>query len=273
MHLQLPSYRRPPVVETVLSLQFKPIPGFTNAHLGIFWQSVRNEFPKATDADPIASQRELFGDRLPRRPRLPAFRIFPAEAASRLQMSSEDGERVVQLQNGRLISNWRRMTGAEYPRWRKVAQAFEQRTHDLRTMLSAEGLADVEANQWEVTYVNYLVKGREWTEPSDWPKIIPGLLGRAELAKGGSLEGVESSTHFVLPNKTGRLHIDLHRGFTTGDPDADEVLVLQLTARGAIAQSELNTIAQFLDIGHVAIVQAFTDLTGQEAHALWEREE
>jgi hypothetical protein len=32
-----PDYERPPVVETVLGVQFDPLPDLCNAHLGAFW--------------------------------------------------------------------------------------------------------------------------------------------------------------------------------------------------------------------------------------------
>ena len=35
----LPDYERPPVVETVLGVQFDSLPKFTNAHLGTFWET------------------------------------------------------------------------------------------------------------------------------------------------------------------------------------------------------------------------------------------
>jgi hypothetical protein len=36
-----PTFRNPPVVETALSIQFDPLEGFTNAHFGLYYKSVR----------------------------------------------------------------------------------------------------------------------------------------------------------------------------------------------------------------------------------------
>ena len=59
--LLLPKYEKPPVVETVLGLQFNPLSAFTNAHLGAFWQSLGVEaWPTVTDKPPLPRQEERF---------------------------------------------------------------------------------------------------------------------------------------------------------------------------------------------------------------------
>ena len=65
----LPAFRKPPVVETVLGVQFDPIPGFSNAHLGAFWKRLlahensgsAGEWRTLTDAPPIEPTFERFG--------------------------------------------------------------------------------------------------------------------------------------------------------------------------------------------------------------------
>jgi len=87
----LPSFRDPPVVETALSVQFKPLPRLRNAHLGLFWREIRDQYPDCTDAGPIETQAEEFGEGAARRVRLPKFQIQAAQPAARLQMASPRG--------------------------------------------------------------------------------------------------------------------------------------------------------------------------------------
>ena len=57
----LPDYNDPPVVETVLGVQFDRLPGFKNAHLGAFWKTLNAaEWPVVQDAPPLAPQFERF---------------------------------------------------------------------------------------------------------------------------------------------------------------------------------------------------------------------
>src|ERR1035437_8819995 len=111
----LPSFKKPPVIETAISVQFKSVDGLTNAHLGLFWdRHLREAYPKVVDAELITPQTEVFGENIRRRLRLPSFRIGPSEAAMRLQMISEDDQTMVQIQNGRLVFTWRKMKDGAY---------------------------------------------------------------------------------------------------------------------------------------------------------------
>ena len=265
----LPSFRQPPVVETALSVQFQPFKGFGNAHLGLFWQLVRDEYPERQDAESIEPQIERFGPGIPRA-RFPQFRVAAAHPAARLRMSSADGHTMVQLQNGRLVYNWRRLEGGEYPRWHVVEPGFQAELARLGGFFEAEGLGTIEPNQWEVTYVNHLVQGREWQEHADWPQLLPGLIGSVGSVSAGTFESLGCNTRFILPGEAGRLHIELNHGFAGPDEEAPELLVLQLTARGGI--DEERDLAAGLALGRESIVRSFAEVTGEEAHRIWEVE-
>ncbi len=269
MDRPLPSFQKPPVIETAVSVQFQPIKGFGNAHLGLFWQTVREYYPEYQDAIPIEPQIERFGPDQPRAPS-PQLRIAAAQPAVRLRMSSADGHRMLQLQNGRLVYNWRRLEDGKYPRWHVVEPGFMSAFKALAEFLEAQDLGTVEPNQWEVTYVNHLVQGREWQEHADWPKLLPGLIGSADKVSSGTLESLGFHTQFTLPDDAGRLHIELSHGFAGPDDDAPELLVLQLTARGGI--DSFRNLTEGLTIGRESVVRSFADVTGEGAHRVWEVE-
>lgn len=273
MSKDLPSYKNPPVVETVLSVQFEPVKGFKNAHLGLFWNELKESYPQIEDAELIARQEEKFGDEIKLGSlgsRLPRFQIGRGDAATRLRMVSVDNHAMVQLQNDRLVFNWRRMDKGEYPRWQNVQPRFMDALDKLRVFLDRQSLGAINPNQWEVTYVNHLLKGREWHTPSDWPNLVPGLVGSTSSAKTVAPESLECKWKFLIPEATGRLHIDLFNGYTEPDPNSQEVLVLQLTARGGIDPTDHEGVVNGLEKGHSTIVCTFDEITGSGAHDLWE---
>jgi hypothetical protein len=47
--LDLADFECPPVVETVLSLQFEKLSAMRAVHFGVFWLRVREEFPKTEE--------------------------------------------------------------------------------------------------------------------------------------------------------------------------------------------------------------------------------
>lgn len=271
MSQTLPSFRKPPVIETALSVQFQPLKRMSNAHLGLFWTRVRAMYPKLQDADPIEPQIERFGSDLPRA-RFPQLRIAASHPAARLRMSSEDGHMMLQFQNGRLVFNWRRLDGGrEYPRWAHVEPQFQGALRELEVFAEAEQLGPIEPNQWEVTYVNHLVRGREWHDPADWQWVLPGVIGTTNVVSAGKFESTGCHAHFALPDNAGRLHVEVTHGFAGPDEDADELLIVQLTARGGIDES--RDVSAGLALGRDAIVSSFVQIAGERVRTeVWEQE-
>lgn len=272
MPLRLPSFRSPPVVETALSVQFKPLSKFTNAYLGLFWATLRAEFPEKTDADPIEPQTERFGAEAARQPRLPSFRFVTSQAAVRLQMASIKGDTMIQVQNGRLVFNWRRLHDDTYPRWQEVRPAFDVALTRLGKFLEGEGLGEIQPNQWEVTYVNHLRHGREWTSQGELDQVVPGLIGTGVRPLIGIVESLGCNWRLSLPEERGRLHIDLNHGYLGTEESAQEVIVLQLTARGGVEPDKGWDLSEGLQLGRNAIVRTFDAITGPGMHILWGKE-
>lgn len=271
MDHKLPSFRKPPVVETVLSVQFQPLKRMSNAHLGLFWNRVRGIYSKLQDVGPIEPQIELFGTERPRA-RFPQLRMTASHPAARLRMSSDDGHVMLQLQNGRLVFNWRRLDGeSEYPRWTRVEPLFQDALRELTAFAQAEELGSIEPNQWEVAYVNFLIRGREWNAPSEWKDVLPGVIGTIDMVSMGGFESMGCHAHFALPDNAGRLHVEVTHGFAGPDEDADEVLIVQLTARGGIDES--RDVSAGLALGRETIVRSFSQITGERVRTeVWGQE-
>src|SRR4051794_17684467 len=49
----LPDYDDPPVVETVLGVQFAPLQGWGVPHYGLFWTEIKSEYPSFQIQDPV----------------------------------------------------------------------------------------------------------------------------------------------------------------------------------------------------------------------------
>lgn len=56
-----PDYENPPVVETILGMQFDRLPALKNAYLGVFWKTLgQDEWPDVSDAPALEMQFERF---------------------------------------------------------------------------------------------------------------------------------------------------------------------------------------------------------------------
>jgi uncharacterized protein (TIGR04255 family) len=278
--VKLPTFRKPPVVETVLGVQFDPLPKFQNAHLGAFWRhllvravgagdSDAHRWINVNDAPPIEPAYERFEDERNWGPEL-TLRLT-ADVACRLQIRNADGSAMVQVQNGRLHYNWIGQAGEQYRRYAIVRPVFDMIYGEFLQFVQSEALGDVRPNQWEVTYVNHIPKGTVWGDPSDWPKLFVGLPGVWAAPSSVQLESVGGSWHFEIPPQRGRLHVDLKHA-KTQQTAPQEILRLTLTARGPIGKEGGMKLAEGLDLGRRAIVLTFREITSSQAHAYWKLE-
>ncbi len=269
---EIVSFNRPPVIETVLGVQFERLPGLTNAHLGAFWASIKEDWPRITDAPRLDDQFEEFGKRIHWAHGIKLQ--VSQQILARVQIKNEAEDRMIQIQNCRLDYNWLgHRKRKEYPRYSKIKPEFEQALKQFRNFITETGMGELVPNQWEITYVNHVPKGTVWETPEEWGKVFRSLPGLAVVPGGTQLEGLGGYWHFEIIPQRGRLHVELKHGYLSSS-EHEEVLIMKLTARGPIDSSDDPDagIDKGLNLGHETIVTSFRDLTSPESHEYWNRE-
>ena len=277
----LHEYERPPVIETILSVHFRPVRNLTTAHLGLFWERLdRRLWPKLRELGSIVPQIERF-DVSPSAPL--RFRLKEMERPEvRLRLSNEAESKVVQVQSNLIQTHWIRgsATDTDYPRyWRTTKPEFLAIWESFVAFLGAEGFGKPHPLQWEATYINRIPSGEGelWQTPADWPSLFNGVLV-SPLMPDGSIESASVKYHYRLADDKGRLHVEL-RHVMGGDADA-ESLDMTWTARGQVlsnsveeGSADLPTINRMistgLDIGRCAIVNGFTASGSQKSLQFW----
>jgi uncharacterized protein (TIGR04255 family) len=262
-------FQRPPVVETVLGVQFEALPNLRNAHLGAFWKRLGPEWPTTIDCVPLPPQVERFEET--EEWAFPGLQLaFGSAIPIRMQIRNKDESRMVQVQNGRLHYNWLAQPGAEYPRYKKVRPEFDRILGEFQRFLADEKLGEIRFNQWEVVYLNQIPRGTVWNEPGDWAKLFRSLsLMRSDLTSA-RLEAFAGEWHYEIPPQLGRLHVQVQHG-RQATPTGEPVLRLTLTARGPLSSGDkpYGNLDSGLNRGHAVIVQAFQELTSDAAHEYW----
>ena len=263
------TFSHPPLVEVVLGLQFSPVEGISSLHLGQFAGKLACEFPESNDAVPLDPHFEQFGE--PFGVAASAVQRHWKPTGTRLQLRTKSGERLLQIQNGRFVLNWRR-TGDPYPTFRQLQPMFDGYLEQFKQFVAAESGAPIRPEQWEVVYLNHIPRGPLWTSVADWASILPGLLGTPSPLAQCEIETCGGRWSYRLPDGKGRLHIEAsHAAFRDSHTGLETpIMVLQVAARGdARMQGSDTPLADRMRIGHDAIVQAFVDITGSSAHAAW----
>lgn len=266
------SYSSPPVAEVAIGVQFARLQAFTGAHVGWFWKTVLDPsgdtWIKAKTAARIEDQFERFG--ADRKWGIQALKLLPGDEPERVQILDRSNERMVQIQDSRVVYNWRKGEGA-YPSYDDLLPAFEDCYQKFSAFAGSSGLGDLEENQWEVTYVNHIPKGGLWNEPEDWPRIFPRLYVPPASSVVTGIDAIGGQWQLNLASDAGRLYVSMHHG-RTGGPDGPEVLVLQLTARGPVDANKGQALSGGLSLGHRAIVDTFDAMTSAVAHEAWGRQ-
>lgn len=269
---ELAKFADPPLIETATSVQFDPIRAPLDSMLGLAWQEVfRNKYPLPPgQAGPIEPQFEFFDERLSPLSDV-AYRRNPP--AIRLLMYSESRHWLVQLQNGRLVFNWRKLDRDDYPHWDKTFSEFTDAYTNFKQFVASHNLGAIKPNQWEVTYVNHLVRGCDWNDSGEWADWFPGLIGETTHATANGLrydKGFYAISMEIEP-QLGRLHVVAEPGFHRLQEQTNELLVIRLTARGSVKDNSDERLTEGLNLGRCAIVRTFEQISSEQAHAHWRK--
>lgn len=263
-------YANPPVVETILGIQFEPLREFSNAHGGLFWAQLdNNQWPSVTDATPLEAQFEHLAET--EKWVAPSFALRVAEnLPSRLMIRNKDDDRLIQLQNGRLHLNWLGHEGADYPRFERMLEEFQGISAQLAAFVKERNLGELRPNQWEVSYLNHIPKGTVWKDVNDWGFFRP-LEAVKHISTRVLLETFHGEWHFIIPPNYGRLHVEWRHGRAT--KSSEELVALNLTARGPIRVGKegpgVEHAWEGLRVGHDAIVFSFRDFMSEQANTHW----
>ena len=251
-------FRNPPVIETLLSVQFVPLPRLDLPYFGLFWSDIRSSYPHQEVKPPLAPVVEEF----PLVPKAPTVGIqVSSEPDARFWFINESGTELIQIQRDRFIRNWRWAdTGKHYPGYDELRPRFE---HDWRMFvrfLDREHLGAPDVNQCEVTYVNHIELGMGWRsfgDPSPILSLVAPRPGRSTFLPDPEMLLVNAT--YAMPDQGGRVHVAAQPALRRSD--GKEVLQVTLTARGRPRSSDLQDLVTWFNDGHEWIVNGFVDIT------------
>lgn len=266
MNTNLPSFDAPPVNETVLGLEFSPLSKWSIPHFGLFWSRIRGEYPRCEVKAPLAQQEEKFGEQhAPLNFRSIQFELLQ-QPEVRCWFHDSTEHRLLQVQQDRFIHNWRKQGAPdEYPRYEKIRSIFEREWARFKEFTSTEDLGPIAVNQCEVTYVNHLEQGREWTNLADLSEVVTFWKGCS--ATHPAPESVQAVMSFVRDST--RLRVQLQHAIRS--IDLKEIIVFTLSARGRPDSDQAQDILRWMDDARAWVVTSFAELTTPEMHRLWKR--
>jgi len=267
----VPSYKNPPVIEVVWSVQFAQLPWFTASHLGLFWELIRADYPRCEEQAPIERKDEP--EELLQAPQV-TIKMLDKPPLCRQWFISPAGNDLVQLQADRLCVNWRKVReGDAYPRYNHMRGIFAKRWEQFCSFAKAEGCEFPNVDLLEMTYVNHIFKGEGWSSPKDIGQVFPAISFHEESAFLPPPASLGCNMVFDVRGTQGRLHVSCrHAKLLEGDQR--ELFRLELVARGRPARAEPDGLLEWFAAAREWIVRGFADLTKQEIQDKeWGREQ
>ena len=271
----LPSFRRPPIGEVLLALQFEQLALLDLRHVAPLVERFGAKYPNFETQTPLSPAVERFDG--PRPVRGISIDMMDVPLFPRVWLVDSKGEELVQIQRDRLMHNWRHTPiGSEYPRYPRLRDEFAADWAVMDTFVRENRLGSLLPTQCEVAYVNQIeVDGdRVHDDPSKYFSFFAAPIyghGQAQF------EAVTYSSSGVAQEQAdkgtlaGRLFVEVTSGVNT----TTKKLSYQfgLTLRGAPLAQDLASVLQFFDFARARIVRTFAELTTPEMHKKWERQQ
>jgi uncharacterized protein (TIGR04255 family) len=258
-------FRNPPVNEVVIGAYFtRDLHPMRAEHVGLFWSSVRPEFPTIQQqpivVSPVGAPNLMieFGT---------VGEMFPLP---RFWLESPNGETLIQIQRNAFLLNWRKKEG-RYPHFETVKKSFDRNFALFMNFLQKElSLPEPEIQVSELTYIN-LIEGKDyWRGPLDTERILPKFQLPLEDSTGISpAEFNFQVTQRFATDLSVSTSIRSGRNPQTGMQPA---LVLEFRGIGALgAASKVDADAWF-ERAHETIGNCFVTTTSPEIQErYWER--
>lgn len=258
-------FKKPPVVEVVCGVQFSVGSPLKSVEPGLYWQTIKDRFPRVEDAAPIAAAFESGG----------AFQEFLELAQTpplrRAWFLTADGSNLIQLQGDRFIFNWKRAgEDATYPSYDVVIEEFEKHLTGFEEFVESRIGAKPTYRQFELTYVNHIDKSNGLERVGEGNVLIDHMRVADDSRFLKEPEGYNVATTYLLPNGFGRLRTTAQTALR--QPGGERIVRLDMSARGISGDTSPSGRRAWFDVAHDWITHGFADITSPVLQKeFWER--
>lgn len=249
----LVNFDRPPVSEVVCGVGFPNLDKLSPAHIGLWWVENQSEFPGTETRPPVIGFAEK--DLLP--------------MLGRSVFTSKDESKLIQIQTTRFYFNWKKSKGHEiYPRYSAVYEDFTKHFANFEDFVGKNGLGQVSPFEYNLTYVNHIIKNEPWQKFSDIHRVFPSILWKKTADRKYLTEAPDLSLTYVfgLRDQPGKLQVTIQTGVRTADdtPLFRLELAASVTKSDGLEEHTPESMSRWFDGARKAIVLGFVDLTDEK---------
>ncbi len=262
----LPDFKKPPLSEVVLGVQFSQPKGYQQIFAGEVWELFREDYPHVQEQMPLQPNFEVFG--LPSQGTVISHLNFGTGSFlhNRFWFLTPKGDELIQFQQNRFLHNWRKIgdQSNEYPRFESMSERFEAELNKFQNYVGSLESQELLINQCEISYINHITDADGIKNFSDWLNYVSDekmMLDDFNLRFSEVLNDRSN-------NPIGRLICETSLGITQ---EAKWMILFTLTVRGTPESNTINSALEFIKKGRDLIVCRFSELTTDKAHEKWGR--
>jgi uncharacterized protein (TIGR04255 family) len=263
---KLPEYDSPPAIETLMGVHFARLANWNILHFGRSHAQFRKFYPKASLLPPVLEQRDL------------AQGTFDVAAMPiRAIFTNADDSELVQVQSSMFLRNWKRTPATQgYIHYASLKPKFQQDWRTFQDFVRESDLKPPQVLQCEVTYVNHIVRGKEWSSYNDLAKLLKPFAPRQSVSSTGRVYGflpeasaVSLAAGYQMTDTGVSLQVSVQSAIRS--PDGSEVIQMPITAKVAPSENTESAISEALDSCHDAVILGFDDVITEAAQNMWGR--
>lgn len=258
----LPEFELPPVTEVTVAVQFVPIPQFGMREA----VAVSRAFEGWEIVDVVPALEPIVESPIALL-ESPGLRLGLGSPPLRLLLSAENGRWLAQVQQDRVAVHERR--GELRPTFPRVVEQLRHVVAGVSGALATRLLEPPHSAELvEVIYDNTIRMGGAWIDLADLHRVLryvspepgEGPFSRVEQAQVGFTYPMIDDGVFA-----GRLRVLAGPHIVPGEQPA---IRLQLVSRRIVGERDLDSV---LEQSHANLVEAFTAVTTDQMHELWNR--
>jgi uncharacterized protein (TIGR04255 family) len=250
-------FENPPVVETSSGFHFLPVQGWTILQYGLLWEKFRTKYPLAEFNPPVGEVQFALGPGM-------NFSNTPV----RVSFVDSSSTNLAQVQNNFILHNWRRSDSSlPYQHYTASRSLLVDDWHIYREFLAQQSLKFTEVIRCETSYFNHLVRGEDWQDFSELPKIYPAWKGTGSDGVLSNPQMISIGAWYLRPS--GLLQIGSQPGLRKSD--GKDIIQLTVTATSSPSSQDDDALFACLDACHQTAVEGFAEFTSEELHPRWRR--
>lgn len=248
-----PKFSNPPVVETVIGVQFPELRGFSNVHFGLYWEQLRDRYPRFQDKPRIPSMLAPTA----------GLHLMPGGTPDRVWfMSADEQGELIQLQPNRFHFNWRGQ-GQSYPEFETNSRKFFEEFDRLKSFCATRAIDVPVPEICEVTYFNHLIPNENETALELFGKALAGLRwANADDFLPRVPTSAALAKIFDIQGTRGKLHVNAN--LARNEQTKVDLIRLELTGRIPLESKAEEDFRRAIALAHEWVVWGFASVTDMD---------